>query len=260
MSLNMEKRKSKISTESIIKDFISVHGNKYDYSKVDYKTMHDKITVICFIHGEFNLLPNHHLKRKVNCAKCIFEKKTILNKDTTQNFINKANKIHNNRYTYNFVNYGSTAHDKIIITCRKHGNFLMSPNSHLSKKSNCPKCSSITSRRKLLKNGNLGWNRSSWIKRCNNKNSSLYIIECWNNEEKFIKIGITSKEINKRFNKGNLPYNYKILKLITSINAGFIYDLENILLKNSKSFKYIPKLYFVGNTECRTINYIDFKL
>ena len=256
----MQKRKSKITTESIIKDFIDVHGTRYNYEKVCYKTMHDKVVVICSIHGEFNISPNHHLNRKVNCAKCVFEEKTILAKDTTQNFILKANKIHNNRYTYDFVEYGNTAHDKVLVTCREHGNFLISPNSHLSKKSNCQKCGQIKSKRKLIKEGNLGWNRNSWVKRCKDKDCSLYIIECWNEKEKFIKIGITNKKINKRFSKGNMPYQYKVLKIITSKNAGFIYDLENIILKNSKESKYNPEIWFPGVTECRTtnINYKEF--
>ena len=52
-----------------------------------------------------------------------------------------------------------------------------------------------------------------------------------------------------------MPYSYEILKIIESENAGYIYDLENILLRNSKQFKYLPKLDFHGKTECRTLNF-----
>lgn len=38
-------------------DFIEkakkVHGDKYDYSLVDYKKSHTKIKILCPIHGEF---------------------------------------------------------------------------------------------------------------------------------------------------------------------------------------------------------------
>jgi len=30
-----------------------IHGNKYNYSKVDYKSAKIKITIICNTHGEF---------------------------------------------------------------------------------------------------------------------------------------------------------------------------------------------------------------
>ena len=67
------KRKSKITTESIINDFKDVHGVRYNYDKVNYISMHNKVIITCLIHGDFEILPNHHLKRKVNCAKCSFE-------------------------------------------------------------------------------------------------------------------------------------------------------------------------------------------
>lgn len=251
----MQKRKSKITTESIIKDFITVHGDRYDYSKVIYKNMHNKVTIICSIHGEFNLLPNHHLKRKVNCAKCSFEENKLKKKDNTESFVLKAINIHGKRYDYSLTKYGETAHDKVIVICKEHGEFLISPNSHISAKTNCPRCSQKTSKRNLIKNNNLGWNKTEWIKRAEGKEVHLYIIECWNESEKFIKIGITSKSIKERFIKNKIPYNYKVLRIISSFNAGFIYDLEHILLRNSKKLKYIPNIYFPGITECRTINF-----
>lgn len=249
------KRKSKITTESIINDFKDVHGLRYNYDKVNYISMHNKVIITCLIHGDFEILPNHHLKRKVNCAKCSFEENRLNKRDTTESFLLKAINIHKNRYDYSIVKYGETAHDKIDIICREHGVFEMSPNSHLSGKSNCPKCSQKTSKRKLIKNNNLGWNKTEWIKRCNGKSSNLYIIECWNEEERFIKIGITSKSIKERFTKNKIPYNYKILKIFSSTNAGLIYDMEHVLLRNSKKFKYLPKKYFPGITECRTTKF-----
>ena len=39
--------------EEVIKDFIEVHGNKYDYSKVTYTGVSKNIIIICPIHGDF---------------------------------------------------------------------------------------------------------------------------------------------------------------------------------------------------------------
>lgn len=256
----IQKRKSKITSEDIVFAFKEVHGERYDYSKVGYATMHKNVIVICHIHGEFEVNPRAHLTRKVNCSKCMLKIQQERQKDTTENFIQKAKKIHQNRYDYSLVKYGNTAHDKVKIICRLHGEFLISPNSHLSKKANCVKCSQISSKRKLEKEGNLGWNKEQWIKRCKGRKPFVYILKCWNEEESFIKIGITSKPLKRRFTtKERMPYNYEVLKTIESNNAGYIYDLENILLRNSKHQKYVPKIDFHGKTECRTpdFNYAE---
>ena len=164
----------------------------------------------------------------------------------------KAKKLHNNRYDYTKVNYGKNAHEKIIITCRQHGDFKISPNSHLSKKNGCPICSKIKSKRKL-KTCSLS-DKENWIKRCNNRKATLYILYCYNDFESFIKIGITSYSVNFRY-RSRFPYKYKILKQIESDNLELIWDLENKILKDSIQFRYKPKLYFPGITECRTIKF-----
>ena len=46
-----------------------LHGDKYDYSKVNYVNNHTLVTIICPKHGEFLQTPQAHLSRK-GCAKC----------------------------------------------------------------------------------------------------------------------------------------------------------------------------------------------
>jgi len=61
---------SKIST---LKEFTEkarrIHGNKYDYSLVNYINSHIKVEIICPIHGIFFQTPNSHLN-KCGCKKC----------------------------------------------------------------------------------------------------------------------------------------------------------------------------------------------
>lgn len=47
--------------EEFIKRAISIHGNKYDYSKIEYKNDKIKVCIICPKHGEFWQTPNKHL-------------------------------------------------------------------------------------------------------------------------------------------------------------------------------------------------------
>lgn len=56
--------------EDFIKDAISVHGNRYDYSQVNYVNNKTNVTVICPKHGPFEIMPQDHLQKLNGCPKC----------------------------------------------------------------------------------------------------------------------------------------------------------------------------------------------
>ena len=61
---------AKLSTkDEFIRKARLLHGDKYDYSKVDYVTAHTKIMIICPIHGEFLQSPSNHIRGN-GCPKC----------------------------------------------------------------------------------------------------------------------------------------------------------------------------------------------
>lgn len=60
---------SRNNTESFIKESISKHGKKYDYSKVEYTGSKSKVEIICKDHGVFSQTPNNHL-RGTGCPSC----------------------------------------------------------------------------------------------------------------------------------------------------------------------------------------------
>lgn len=124
-------RNKKKTTEEFIKDAIKIHDQKYDYSKVQYKNAMEKVIIICKIHGEFFQMPYLHLYSH-GCSKCVG-----LNK-TTEDFVKEAKEIHGNKYDYSKTKYVLVS-EKVIIICKNHGEFLQTPNSHLSRKG-CPKC------------------------------------------------------------------------------------------------------------------------
>ena len=132
--------KEKISSTS--KEFIEkaklIHNGKYDYSKVKYKNNHTKVTIICPTHGEFEQIPSMHLKGQ-GCPKCgnIITSKKLTH--TTKEFIEKARKVHGNKYNYNKVKYIDVK-TKVIIICPIHGEFEQTPDNHINQKSGCPIC------------------------------------------------------------------------------------------------------------------------
>ena len=119
-------------------DFRAIHGNKYDYSKVIYKSAQEKVLIICKVHGEFEQTPQGHL-RNHGCPKCGTEAQTAAkvqkSKDT---FVDKATAIHREQYDYSKVIY-SKATEKIVIVCKIHGEFSQEPRAHLDGEG-CPYC------------------------------------------------------------------------------------------------------------------------
>jgi len=124
---------SKNYKEYFIKKSNKIHNNKYDYSLVEYKNTNTKVKIICPEHGIFEQTPHSHSNGN-GCSSCVG-----LKKPTTNEFIKKANKIHNNKYDYSLVKYiNTTTYIKII--CLNHGIFEQTPQSHTIGKQGCPKC------------------------------------------------------------------------------------------------------------------------
>ncbi len=124
--------KSKLTTTEFIEKAISIHGDKYNYTLVDYYNAESKVTIICNIHGEFKQCPDSHVRGK-GCPKCGGKSKL-----TTAEFIEKAISIHGDKYDYSLVNYKNTT-TKLVIVCKTHGKWLQTPNGHLQGYG-CQKC------------------------------------------------------------------------------------------------------------------------
>ena len=121
-------------TDQFIKKAKLIHGDKYDYSKVDYKSSNEKVIIICKIHGEFYKTPSKHTNAKQGCSKC-----SGFYIPTTDEFIEEAKLIHGDRYDYSKVDY-KYSNKNVIITCKIHGDFLQRPANHTNSKQGCPKC------------------------------------------------------------------------------------------------------------------------
>lgn len=68
---------------------------------------------------------------------------------TTEEFINKARKIHGDKYDYSKAQY-TKSNIEVIITCPIHGDFKQTPNKHLIGHG-CDKCGKETAHNKLRK-------------------------------------------------------------------------------------------------------------
>lgn len=151
------------NTEEWIEKANKIHSDRYDYSKVKYKTSRIKIEIICKKHNSFLQTPSGHLQG-YGCPMCGYN---ILN---TEEWIEKAIKIHGDRYDYSKVAY-NTCRTKIEIICKVHGIFLQSPNNHLSGYG-CLKCTSRGFSQKSI----------TWLE-CIMKKENIYIEHALNDGE-----------------------------------------------------------------------------
>ncbi|GGA12150.1 hypothetical protein [Okeania sp. KiyG1] len=107
---------TKKTKEQILSEFIKVHGDYYDYSKVEYVNTSTKIKVICPKHGLFEITPGHH-KNGVGCRKCYFESQKI----TKEEFVRRSQKYFGNRYDYSLFKMLPPAGEMVEILCIEHG-------------------------------------------------------------------------------------------------------------------------------------------
>lgn len=205
--------RSRKTTEQFIKEAREVHGDRYDYSKVDYVAANLPVTITCKIHGDFEQIANTHLKGS-NCIRCSYDdrgserrlapkevedrvreklpinitlesmtnyknntssielrcskhgtfnipftqimasddvcpkcsntSKILKSRKSQSQFLKEAQEIHGDKYDYSKTNY-TTAHSKVIITCKIHGDFEQVANEH-RRGQGCPKCGSSFSK------------------------------------------------------------------------------------------------------------------
>lgn len=127
-------QKQKLTTEKFIEKAVAKHGDKYDYSLVNYTFAAQPVKIICKIHGEFYQRAGNHLHGQ-GCPECSKERPC----DTMEEFIGKAVVKHGDKYDYSKVVYvHSQTH--VIITCPVHGGFSQRPYSHVAG-FGCPRCS-----------------------------------------------------------------------------------------------------------------------
>lgn len=130
--------KRKLRKEDFIEKAREVHGDRYDYSEAEYKGYNSKLKIICRKHGVFFQTPVGHISNREGCPICGMDSQKNSRRGTLETFINKANKIHKNKYDYSLTNYVN-CYSKVKIICKKHGMFEQTPKNHLNG-AGCPKC------------------------------------------------------------------------------------------------------------------------
>ena len=249
----------KCATTTSLEEFknraIEKHGDKYDYSKVQFTTLKDHVTIGCPIHGDFVQKANDHLLY-YGCGLCGIIQRAKTNTKTTEWFVAKAIDVHGNMYDYSKSVYTKAA-KKLIICCPEHGEFTQQAIAHLSGQG-CPLCgiAKVTAAKRNEPDKN-GWSYHNWELAGNSSplfdGFKLYLIECWNsiNGERFVKLGKTYTTLANRFRGANMPYEWTVLQQVQG-PARYISELEAELHRTLKQngYAFTPSQMFNGKYEC----------
>jgi len=164
ISSNLKKLKK--HTDKFLFKSQSIHGNKYDYSKVNYTRIKNKVEIICPRHGSFSQSADSHMRGSI-CPRCNWDVFANLYKSSKETFIKKADLIHNNKYDYSQITYINN-NTKIKVVCPKHGEFHQTPASHLMR-CGCPQCQESHGEKRIaiiLKNNDIEFIKEKTFPTC----------------------------------------------------------------------------------------------
>lgn len=120
-----------INREIAIEEGRSFHGDKYDYSLLEYIDYATPLKIICPEHGLFEQKYQKHCRLGRGCWKC--GKKSCVEKRQTRtqgDIIESAIEVHNNFYNYSDSIYNGY-NEEMVINCPVHGKFSQLVSSHL---------------------------------------------------------------------------------------------------------------------------------
>ncbi len=234
---NEKKKYNQLTTEDFIKRAKEKYGNKFNLDNVHYTNSHNKVKIICPIHGEFDTQPTVFLSSKIKngCNKCGNIKiGKNLSKGLNQ-FIIEANKRYNNKFNYSLIKNYKNINQKSEIICSIHGVFSQRLQDHLRAKYGCPKCymdKKGKSRKKYNTNSFIKESKKIWGDKINYEKTKY--INSWNKS-----IFLCTKH--------NLEYEQFPANHIKGMNGCYKCVKENgkggVFLQNKPAFFYTLKLY-----------------
>lgn len=207
----------------------------------DYKNNSTKIQLLTK-YGVCSVLPSNILAGK---------SPTISSADDKLKYLeNQFRETHGNKYSYNLSGF-KRYKNKVSIKCNKcDEGFRQEAYSHMIGRG-CPYCA-----QDIRSLNGYGWTLDYWtevgLKSESFDSFKFYIIRCFNDNESFLKVGITFKKINKRFKIYNMPYEYEVVNYVSHEDPKFVWDMEDACKEQNSDNRYKPKVGFDGKSECFT--------
>ena len=128
----------RLEMSEVISRFRQAHGEKYDYSQVNYVNQESEVCILCPEHGEFFETPRRH-SSGAKCPSCI-----------SKWWIRRLREWHGEEYDYTRLIFPSGTENSEILDCPKHGDYYVQGSERVS--SICPACSNLELRRLMESN------------------------------------------------------------------------------------------------------------
>lgn len=217
----------RLTKKILVKRLIDLYGHDFGYERQKIQNYYTVLSLKCPDHGLFEQSINN-LLRGTACQKCGQERTVEPLRISHEEFMKKLIKIHGDNYILDKTLYTSNR-EKIILTCRKHGDFKITPSNALSG-SGCSRCAQY------------GFNPG--------KKAVLYYYRVSTTEGKTLyKIGVTNRSPDDRFTKKDLSKMSIVaeFKFDTGQDA---YEKEQDLINSFSMYKYDGKeILKDGNSE-----------
>ncbi len=123
----------KLTNQEVIDKLTNLYGETCDCSKIQYVNTRSLLKLVCKVHGEFYQHANNALQGRGGCLKC------KARFPTQKSFIDELEKLHPGKFEYDKVVF-ATQKEKIILTCKKHGDFICTAKQALKNKEPCAIC------------------------------------------------------------------------------------------------------------------------
>ena len=218
----------RMTKENVLDVFQSVHGKRYDYSKVEYVNSETHVLIGCSEHGFFLQRPHIHAQGS-GCQLCGNKLKPGQKPLSLTEMLSRAVKVHGEgHYDYSLITNYTTQKTKHSIKCNKCSSvFQQSLYKHVNRKQGCPHCAVS------------GFSSSV--------DGYVYLLE----SETMFKVGISNRNISNRVREVNRNSPEKFKQLYSIETTGDICrTLEESLI--TECLKYFCKVSesFHGSTEC----------
>ena len=249
-----------LTQDEVIAKFKKIHGDKYDYSKVIFNKMKEKVCIICPEHGEFWKTPQKHINGQ-GCPKCSYEKKFL----TSEQFLKKSYEIHGDKYITDKIQY-SGYKSRITLKCPIHGEFSQLVVNHLQG-CGCPKCGNNFSKGEQSVNDFIVYELGMSVNTKNKSIISPYELDIYIPEKKVAIEYNGLRWHSEIFNKSNSYHLLKTqmcenekIRLIHIFEDEWLYK-KNIVKSRLKSiFGITPNKIYARKCIIKEVSFSDSKV
>lgn len=127
----------KLTKEQFVQKAVNIHGNKYDYSTMIYKTAHDTIEIYCNTCKKyFKLVAYAHTNKKQGCYDCSLLSKSF---NRLQERLTALSRHYRDRYLFPDISH-TRVDDYITVKCKVHDQEYSHPLSYFTSGQFKPSC------------------------------------------------------------------------------------------------------------------------